>query len=141
MAKVTRTEEHRAHGLQGWNRDPFGRFEHRYFSEGRPTRLVRTAGVESRDDPTPAGSPRRPAVPARPAEPEFPGTIEVWVYPRREHRKLARATLLLAVLAPVIVWVLLVPGTHGRVFVLIDYVVLVAAVVALVFVARVRQPD
>jgi hypothetical protein len=38
-------------GLQGWCPDPFGRHEQRYFSLGRPTKLVRDAGVESYDEP------------------------------------------------------------------------------------------
>jgi hypothetical protein len=35
----------------GWHLDPFDRHEHRWFSEGAPTRLVRDAGVESYDPP------------------------------------------------------------------------------------------
>jgi hypothetical protein len=41
--------------LQGWARDPFGLHESRYFSAGRPTKLVRDGGVESYDEP-PSGS-------------------------------------------------------------------------------------
>jgi hypothetical protein len=36
---------------QGWFDDPFGAHEHRYFSAGEPTKLVRDAGVESYDPP------------------------------------------------------------------------------------------
>jgi uncharacterized protein DUF2510 len=37
--------------LQGWQPDPYGRYEHRYFSAaGEPTVLVRDGGVESRDE-------------------------------------------------------------------------------------------
>jgi hypothetical protein len=38
-------------GAQGWQPDPFGRHEDRWFSEGKPTRLVRDQGVEYYDDP------------------------------------------------------------------------------------------
>ena len=36
--------------LQGWQRDPFGQHEQRYFSQGQPTRLVRDGAVESYHD-------------------------------------------------------------------------------------------
>ncbi len=36
---------------QGWYWDPFRRHEDRYFSDGRPTKLVRDAGRESFDPP------------------------------------------------------------------------------------------
>jgi hypothetical protein len=38
-------------GAQGWHRDPFSLHEGRWFSAGRPTRLVRDHGVESYDEP------------------------------------------------------------------------------------------
>ena len=38
---------------QGWWRDPFGRHDDRWFSDGRPTRLVRDQGIESYDEPPP----------------------------------------------------------------------------------------
>src|SRR5215475_7796582 len=37
--------------LQGWFEDPFRLHEARYFSAGRPTKLVRDGNVESYDDP------------------------------------------------------------------------------------------
>ncbi len=37
--------------LQGWSADPFGLHEERYFSAGRPTKLVRDGKVETYDDP------------------------------------------------------------------------------------------
>ena len=37
--------------LQGWHGDPFGRHEMRYFSAGRPTKLVRDGRLESYDEP------------------------------------------------------------------------------------------
>jgi hypothetical protein len=36
---------------QGWYLDPYGVHEHRYFSGGRPTKLVRDDGAESYDPP------------------------------------------------------------------------------------------
>lgn len=37
--------------LHGWQSDPFGLHEQRYFSQGKPTKLVRDGGVESYDPP------------------------------------------------------------------------------------------
>jgi hypothetical protein len=37
--------------LQGWSADPFHLHEERYFSSGRPTKLVRDGKVESYEDP------------------------------------------------------------------------------------------
>jgi hypothetical protein len=37
--------------LQGWHADPFGLHEIRYFSAGRPTKLVRDGRVDSYDEP------------------------------------------------------------------------------------------
>jgi hypothetical protein len=61
-------------GLQGWARDPFQLHESRYFSVGRPTKLVRDGNVETYDDPpsaprNPPDAPPRlpPAAPAAPA--------------------------------------------------------------------------
>jgi hypothetical protein len=36
---------------EGWYKDPFGRHEARWISDGRPTALVRDSGVESHDPP------------------------------------------------------------------------------------------
>jgi hypothetical protein len=38
--------------LQGWYADPFGRHEARYFSAGRPTKLVRDGQAEAFDEPS-----------------------------------------------------------------------------------------
>src|SRR3954469_17390368 len=35
----------------GWHRDPFGRYEERYFYRGRFIELVRSHGKEQRDQP------------------------------------------------------------------------------------------
>jgi hypothetical protein len=44
-------------GLQGWQPDPFGRHELRYFSAGNPTKLVRDGHVEAYDEPPVQGQP------------------------------------------------------------------------------------
>jgi hypothetical protein len=36
---------------EGWYKDPYGRHESRWISDGTPTALVRDAGVESQDPP------------------------------------------------------------------------------------------
>ncbi len=41
----------KAEAAQGWYRDPFSVHEDRYFSEGRPTKLVRDGRAEAYDDP------------------------------------------------------------------------------------------
>jgi hypothetical protein len=47
---------------EGWYTDPYSRHAARWFSEGKPTKLVHDAGVESFDeapDSPPAQAPRR----------------------------------------------------------------------------------
>jgi len=39
------------HPAEGWYQDPFGVHEHRWMSQGRPTKLVRDGGTESYDPP------------------------------------------------------------------------------------------
>ena len=51
--------------LQGWSEDPFGLHEARYFSAGRPTKLVRDGRIESYDEP-----------PSRPPEPAADAGVE-----------------------------------------------------------------
>lgn len=36
---------------EGWYKDPYGRHESRWISDGSPTALVRDAGVETQDPP------------------------------------------------------------------------------------------
>jgi len=55
---------------QGWYRDPFHRHRARWFSDGRPTALVRDEGVES-DDPPPSAGYSGPLQPAPEAEGEL----------------------------------------------------------------------
>jgi len=53
---------------EGWYRDPYGRHDERWFSDGQPTSLVRDQGTESSDEP-PSGEPPLPLVPAAETEP------------------------------------------------------------------------
>ena len=48
---------------EGWYRDPYGLHGDRWFSDGRPTSLVRDQGIESRDEPPPQEA-QLPLVPA-----------------------------------------------------------------------------
>lgn len=59
----------------GWETDPFGIHELRYFSQGEPTRLVKDGKVEAYDEP-PTAVATRPAAPAAmptAAPPALPG--------------------------------------------------------------------
>ena len=47
---------------QGWYRDPYGLHGDRWFSDGRPTSLVRDQGIESHDE-SPQGEPSLPLEP------------------------------------------------------------------------------
>ena len=58
--------------VQGWQPDPFGLHEARYFSAaGQPTKLVRDRGAESYDEP-PSGPEELAAARARMAPPPLP---------------------------------------------------------------------
>jgi hypothetical protein len=45
------SENENTAGAEGWYRDPFGRHDDRWFSAGRPTKLVRDDGIERSEDP------------------------------------------------------------------------------------------
>jgi hypothetical protein len=49
---------------QGWYRDPYGLHEDRYFSQGRPTKLVRDGERESYDEPPDRPLPGADLIPA-----------------------------------------------------------------------------
>jgi hypothetical protein len=49
---------------QGWYRDPYAVHEDRYFSAGKPTKLVRDAGREAYDPPPDLPLPAGELVPA-----------------------------------------------------------------------------
>ena len=100
--------------IQGWNADPFERFEQRYFSQGAPTALVRSRGVEGRDQPglRPETPQERRAAPIV-AEPE--PLVGPRLYVRRERRFRARATLVIALATPVLGWEVLVSSRVDRI--------------------------
>ncbi len=52
--------------LHGWQSDPFNLHEQRYFSQGKPTKLVRDGGVESYDVPPDEVSVRESSLQATP---------------------------------------------------------------------------
>ena len=59
---------------EGWYTDPFGRHEARWISNGRPTKLVRDAGVDSFDEP-PDEAPVREAVRVEHPDAQRPGDL------------------------------------------------------------------
>ncbi|GAA1309707.1 hypothetical protein Psi02_27150 [Planotetraspora silvatica] len=59
---------------QGWYRDPYGIHEDRYFSDGRPTKLVRDGAAEVFDEPPP-GLPPGPLVEVTSSEPGYGGDL------------------------------------------------------------------
>lgn len=60
---------------EGWHVDPFGRHEARWISDGTPTRLVRDAGVVSKDPPP--DTPFEGAIQLLPEGPGLAGSREV----------------------------------------------------------------
>jgi len=81
----------------GWQPDPFDRYDERYYVYGEPTRLVRRSGIESTD---PQGSERSPTVvpPPEPVEPpRAPGT-QPSDPPKRSRKGLLVAALIVVVL-------------------------------------------
>jgi hypothetical protein len=64
---------------EGWYLDPFGRHEQRWFSDGRPTALVRDGDAEAQDAP-PADAWDGPleAPPELPSPPPPPDTEAGW---------------------------------------------------------------
>jgi hypothetical protein len=56
----------------GWNTDPYGLHEHRYFSGGQPTKLVRDGGRESYDEPPDSPPPVVQPDPVSPVSPVSP---------------------------------------------------------------------
>lgn len=124
--------------LQGWNPDPFGRFEHRYFSDGSPTPLVRTGSVESRDEP--GDRPPEPRV--RPTlRADTPARLRPHLYARREHRFRTAFTLGIAFVIPLLVWELLVTTASERIFGVVAFAVVCVLVAILVRVSRVPRPQ
>ena len=87
--------------LQGWVQDPFGVHEKRYFSAGRPTRLVRDGDVDGYDEP-PSSSFEMPAAMAGEEAP-VPGDAATSGDPGAGLRRSFRGRLLLAAVAAIAV--------------------------------------
>jgi hypothetical protein len=77
---------------QGWYKDPFGVHDARWFTEGRPTALVRDGSEVLQGRPPPNGDydgPLEPYVPSVIREPALPSDPERWIaenFPERLHR-------------------------------------------------------
>jgi hypothetical protein len=136
---------------QGWNPDPFRRFEQRWFSQGTPTALVRNGRVEHQDDPQAFAQPSAVGVVGSVAPADAialsvaesvvapvraPATFEYRLYRRRRHRWSARILLMFVVLVPIVGLVLLVPNPHTRALIVSDYAILGLAIAVLVGVFR-----
>ena len=66
----------RGRQAQGWFRDPSGRHQDRYYSDGTPTKLVRDGSVESYDEPI-GTTGTRELVPAAVTEPSCRGAEDL----------------------------------------------------------------
>jgi hypothetical protein len=93
---------------QGWHTDPWGRYEHRWFSHGTPTALVRTSGVEARDEPD--GMPP-PVLPVASTE-DVPAVAPrpVWIEPVTPRPLRRRLVVTVVLMMPMLVVVLLPVG-------------------------------
>jgi hypothetical protein len=105
--------------LQGWQSDPFGVHEARYFSaDGQPTKLVRDRGAESYDEP-PSGADEVAAAMARMSALPPPPSV----YPPRDAYQYGRVSE---------------PDPRGRLSIVglaASGIIIVAAVVAVVLIA------
>ena len=126
--------------MQGWNPDPFGRFEHRYFSNGTPTMLVRTGDTEERDEP--GVRPETENSKTLDASRAVPSTVlRPYLYERRERRPLTWVLLGAAFVFPFVAWELLVTTVNDRLFGVAAFAIVAAtlAIVIRVFRAPVLQ--
>jgi hypothetical protein len=119
--------------LQGWQPDPFGRHQSRYFSAGKPTYLVRDGYVEGSDPvdqiPPQAYPPRAPAGIAPTAYPpppvvHAPVTASPWAVPGDARTSGRHGT----------------PGYNGRMAVVAAVVVVLLVGLVIVAVAATRHP-
>jgi hypothetical protein len=122
-------------GQQGWHADPWGRYEHRWFSQGTPTALVRTGRVEARDEPD--GTPPPPPAPQALIEhppPRAPRLVWEEMVTRRPWR--ARIVLAAAFVVPVLGTLLLAPSDGNRVTVVALFAVAYVSLGTLVLASR-----
>jgi hypothetical protein len=131
LAVGTVAASHVMSRMQGWNPDPFGRFEHRYFSNDNPTTLVRTDGVEGRDHPgvRPEETEERSS-PSQGSEAKI--VVRPCLYERRERRSLVVILLAVAFVLPLVGWELLVTTPNDRLFGVAAFAVVAAALALLV---------
>ena len=120
---------------QGWHADPFGLHEHRYFSAGSPTKLVRDGSVESYDElpaqelpsasvPVGAGVPSGPAATTGAGQPDSgyrdPATQRrtaaayVAVVPRKPRTGLVYTVVALVAVVAVVVFVAVGGGLSSK---------------------------
>ena len=83
---------------EGWYKDPYGLHEDRWYSVGRPTNLVRDAGVESHAEPPEAAPPHGDLVRSDPGPQAATGSDvhradEVFDEPPYDNAKARRALL------------------------------------------------
>jgi hypothetical protein len=124
---------------QGWNPDPFGRFEDRYFSDGAPTTLVRTGSIETRDEP---GAGTEDRLPEAPNDSKRSGIeLRPHLYERRDRRRLASTLLAAAIVFPFAVWELLATTTADRMFGVVAVVITASMLAVVVRVFRVPRSD
>ncbi len=120
--------------LQGWHADPFGLHEMRYFSVGRPTKLVRDGRLESYDEPpadeppldgaappverTPASAAAATAGPVAAADGDDAlrdlVARDAWISARRKRRWREYAAVAAGAVVAVLVFVALVGGSGRR---------------------------
>jgi hypothetical protein len=124
--------------LQGWNPDPFGRFEDRYFSDGAPTPLVRSGSVETRDEPgARTEEPDPETADPRPA----PREPRPHLYERRDRRFLAVMLLAAAIVLPFVAWELLATSSSDRLFGAAAFGIIAVTLAAVVRIFRVPRTD
>jgi hypothetical protein len=118
---------------QGWCADPWDRYEQRWFSQGTPTGLVRTGGVEAQDELDGA-----PPPPVRAPVIECPPALRrpVWEVLVRRRPVRAGVVLTVAMVMPVFGFVLLAPPRSDRSLTIGAFVVVFMSVGVLVWVSQ-----
>jgi hypothetical protein len=124
--------------MQGWNPDPFGRFEHRYFSNDTPTNLVRTGALEGRDEPGLRSEPEVSLASVASGR-EEPPALRPWLYERRPRESRMLTVLAAAFFLPFVGWELLVTTLTDRLFGAVAFAIVAATLT--VFIRAFRGPD
>jgi hypothetical protein len=117
--------------LQGWHADPFGLHEMRYFSVGRPTKLVRDGRLESYDEPpvdgaatpvdgalaaAPVATAAGPVAAAADGDDALRDLVasDGWISARRKRRRREYAAVAAGAVVAVLVFVALAGGSGNR---------------------------